>query len=173
MPGRASMTTTPQRIPAYVWWAIELLVVVVLALAARRWQQEGTARGVAPELAVADLRGARVHIGGGRPVLVHFMAEWCGVCDLVEASVVSVSSDHEVIFVASRSGAEAAVRAWVEASPLASVRVVPDPDGRLAARWGVHSYPTDFYVDGQGAISMVEVGYTTELGMRARLWWAR
>jgi alkyl hydroperoxide reductase subunit AhpC len=51
--------------------------------------------------------------------------------------------------------------------------IVLDPDGRLARAWGVRSLPTSFVVDREGEIRTVEVGYTTELGLRARLWLAR
>jgi hypothetical protein len=46
---------------------------------------------------------------------------------------------------------------------------VLDEDGAVARRWGVKAYPTTFYLDAAGVIRHVEVGYTTTLGMRARL----
>jgi thioredoxin-related protein len=48
--------------------------------------------------------------------------------------------------------------------------VINDPDGALAAAWGVRGVPTFFVVDSQGMIRFREVGYTTGLGLRWRLW---
>ena len=50
--------------------------------------------------------------------------------------------------------------------------MVNDPDGRLAGAWGVHAVPATFIVDTNGEIRFVEVGYTTGLGLRLRLWLA-
>jgi hypothetical protein len=51
--------------------------------------------------------------------------------------------------------------------------VISDPQGGIANTWGVKGVPTTFILDGEGKIRFVEVGYTTGLGLRARLWLAR
>jgi hypothetical protein len=51
--------------------------------------------------------------------------------------------------------------------------VVLDPDGALAQRYGVRAFPTTFFIDARGRIRHVEVGYTTWLGLEARLWLTR
>ena len=52
-----------------------------------------------------------------------------------------------------------------------SYRVILDPSGRLAGRFGVKAVPTSMIIDANGEIRFVEVGYTTEIGLRLRLWW--
>jgi alkyl hydroperoxide reductase subunit AhpC len=47
-----------------------------------------------------------------------------------------------------------------------------DPDGSISAAWGVHAVPASFIIAPDGKIQFVEVGYTTEIGLRLRLWWA-
>ena len=49
---------------------------------------------------------------------------------------------------------------------------VNDPEGHLAAAWGVRAVPASFVVDRAGEVRFNEVGYTSELGLRARLWMA-
>ena len=49
---------------------------------------------------------------------------------------------------------------------------VVDEDNALTKRFRVGVFPTTFVVDGDGDIRDVEVGYTTELGLRARMWLA-
>ena len=48
--------------------------------------------------------------------------------------------------------------------------VVVDEDGRLARSWGVGGVPATFIVATDGRISYAGMGYSTELGLRARLW---
>jgi alkyl hydroperoxide reductase subunit AhpC len=47
-----------------------------------------------------------------------------------------------------------------------------DEDGWISEKWGVHAVPASFIIDRTGRIRFVEVGYTTEIGLRLRLWWA-
>jgi alkyl hydroperoxide reductase subunit AhpC len=77
-----------------------------------------------------------------------------------------------VLAVASRSGSASEVAAYVHANRLVP-RTITDSDGTLAQRFGVSAYPTTFVIDADGEIQHVEVGYTTELGLLARLWLAR
>jgi peroxiredoxin len=53
-----------------------------------------------------------------------------------------------------------------------SFPVLNDPDGHIAAAWGVHAVPASFIIDTDGQIRFVEIGYTTAIGLRLRLWWA-
>jgi hypothetical protein len=73
--------------------------------------------------------------------------------------------------VASQSGGAEAVAAYVREHAFAA-RVVIDDESTLARRFGVHAFPATFVIDERGEIRHVEVGYTTELGLRARMWLA-
>ena len=48
-----------------------------------------------------------------------------------------------------------------------------DAEGRIAKNYGLASVPALVVLDGQGQIRFAEVGYTSEIGMRLRLWWAQ
>ena len=50
--------------------------------------------------------------------------------------------------------------------------VINDADGQLSSAWGVRGVPASFIVDTEGKIKYVEIGYTTEIGLRIRLWLA-
>jgi peroxiredoxin len=71
--------------------------------------------------------------------------------------------------VAAHSGETAEVAAHLRAEGL-SFPVLVDPAGRHAQTWRLRGVPTSFVIDASGRIRFVEVGYTTELGLRARLW---
>lgn len=170
------MATTKTKPPARPRWrtALEVVAIIAVFLVVRAWQASGTAAGQAPAFALTSLEGETIALGAPReePVVVHFFASWCGVCAAEEGSIASLAGDHEVIGVATQSGSAAAVQEYVDAHDLGDLRVIADPDGALAARFGVRAFPTTFWIDREGTIRHVEVGFTTELGMRARAWLA-
>ena len=125
----------------------------------------GTADG-AP-LTLAQWRAAHP----GQAVALHFWATWCGVCKLQEHSIGRVAADHAVLGVAMRSGsADQVARSMAQrALPWPTLA---DPDGRQARAWGVGAVPAFIVIAPDGRIASASVGYTTEIGMRLRLWWA-
>ena len=108
----------------------------------------------------------------GQPVALHFWAEWCPICKLEEHSISRVSRDWPVLTVAMQSGDVAAVRRTLAQRGLNWPTVI-DADGALAARYGFRAVPAFVAIDPAGRISATSVGYTSEIGMRLRLWWAR
>lgn len=157
----------------WLWRAIELVVVLVLILGIRAWQQSGTARGPAPVLAGELLDGKPVALAAyaGQPVLVHFWATWCPICRAEQGSIDALARDASVITVAMQSGNRDTVIQHLRNEAL-HFPVLNDPDGVMAAQWGVRAVPASFIVDGAGRIRYVEVGYTTGVGLRLRLWLA-
>ena len=140
-------------------------------LAVRCYQTRDLVSGVMPVRELVTSEGQRLSLVGQGPTLVHAFATWCGVCKLEEGSVQSVASSARVISIASRSGSAAEVEAYMQQHGL-DFPVVLDADGSLAQKLGVRAFPTSFFVNGQGEITTREVGYTTELGLRVRLWLA-
>jgi thiol-disulfide isomerase/thioredoxin len=151
----------------------DLAVIAAIVLVVRAYQQRNLPSGLAPALAGADLDGAAVELEDyrGKPVVLHFWATWCGVCKAEQHNLDAVAADLPVLSVASRSGDAAEVAAYVREHEVAP-RVVNDPRGALAQRFGVRAFPTTFIVNASGEIEHAEVGYTTELGLRARMWLA-
>lgn len=107
-----------------------------------------------------------------RPVLLHFWASWCGVCKAMHSQIGDLANAQDVVTIASQSGSADEVRAFLEDKGWRAVQTVVDPDGRLARRFGVTAFPTTFVLAPNGEIRFAEVGYTTGLGLQARLWWA-
>jgi thiol-disulfide isomerase/thioredoxin len=178
---------------------VELVVVLAIILGVRAWQQQGVASGPAPPLAGVLLDGQEYfslaapdgqaekpllglspwgrlrtpHLGHPwrSPVLVHFWSTWCPVCRLEQSSIDALARRAPVITVAMQSGDRDAVARHLRNEAL-SFPVLNDPDGAIAARWGVRAVPASFIVDGAGQIRYVETGYTTGVGLRLRLWLA-
>lgn len=49
---------------------------------------------------------------------------------------------------------------------------VVDPAAEILRRYGLAGVPAFIVIDPAGDIRFVAVGYTSELGLRLRLWWA-
>lgn len=154
-------------------WLRDLGLIALVVIGIRAYQQRGLPSGPAPELTGRDLSGAAVSLAAyrGKPVALHFWATWCGVCKAEQSNIDAVSRDLPVLSVASQSGSVADVEAYVREHGI-EPRVIADASSELARRFGVSAYPTTFVIDAGGEIRHVEVGYTTELGLRARMWLA-
>ena len=168
------MSTTRSKHRRWLIWGAEILFFVVLFFAVKAWVQRDMISGEAPPLAGVDLHGQEVSLADyrGQTVLVHFWATWCRICRLEQGSIESLSRSWPVLTVATQSGWADEVAEHMAENGLTHT-VILDPDGALAARYGVRGVPSSFVVDGNGEIRFRESGFTTNWGLRARLWMAR
>lgn len=159
---------------AWKTWAREVGIFLLLFVAVHAWQTRNVTSGGLPKLELRTLDGAAVKLGEPRerPLMLHFWATWCGVCTAESGNVSSVvDATHDVLTVATTSGNDAQLRRAMSDKGL-QWPVVNDSSGDLAQAFGVSAFPTTLYVSRDGQIRATEVGYTTTLGMRVRLWWA-
>jgi hypothetical protein len=154
---------------------IEAGAVIAVLLGVRAVQKRSLVEGVAPAVVSVDLDGRPARLGAAAegPQLLWFFATWCSVCRASEHNVRAMAGEGSVVMIASDSGGDDALRAYLREHGLTGVRVVNDRDGAIARRFGVRAFPTTFALGEGGRIRATEVGYATELGLRARLWWAR
>lgn len=149
-----------------------LAIVVLVSL----WQTRDVPRGAAPEFSGPLAGGGNTSLTRwraahfGKPVVLYFWADWCPVCALVEGSVDELSQDWPVLTIAMRSGEGVAVRRHLRQRDLEWTAMV-DPDGAIAARYGLYGVPAIVVLDAAGQVRFAEVGYTSETGLRLRLWW--
>lgn len=151
----------------------EALLIVAVVVGVRAYLSRGATRGPAPPIAAQSLDGQIVSLAAvhGRPVLVYFWATWCPVCGAMRGTIANIARDHPVITVAIQSGSGPEIAAYLNKHQW-RVRVINDADGNVARLYGVRGVPASFVIDGNGNIRAVEIGYTTEIGLRLRLWWA-
>ncbi len=150
---------------------VNIAIVVVLFGALQWWQARPLASGLAPQLIGLGVDGAAQRLQNlrGETVLVHFWAVWCPVCNASDGSIQSIAGDYPVISVAMQSGGPGDIREHMASQGL-DFPAIPDPRGEISGDWGVKGVPTSFVIDPQGNIVQTSVGYTTEAGLRARLW---
>lgn len=121
-----------------------------------------------PQLEVQLLDESVYMVKEGKPLLLHFWATWCPTCKLEASNIESISKEYEVLTVAVNSGDNAKIQAYMMQSNL-NFRVVNDKEGTLARRFNVEAYPTTFMYDGSAVLKFTEVGYTSTVGLFARM----
>ena len=147
------------------------LILVSVYFAVQAYQTRNVVVGAAPELSGVLLDG-QYFSGLGelkKPVIVHFWATWCKVCEFEQAAISRISHDYSVVSIASSSVSHHDVKQFVSDNGI-DFLVINDASNRIALDWGVAAFPTSFIVDEDGKIRFVEVGLTTEMGLRFRLW---
>jgi hypothetical protein len=89
----------------------------------------------------------------------------------MQSNVAAVSKDMPIVTVAERSGGAQQVSEYLAKNQL-NWRVVNDPDGAIGQLYGVQAVPAMFFINSKGEIVFTSVGYTSEWGLRCRLWLA-
>lgn len=154
----------------WLTYGAEALLLLMILAGVHWWQTRDLPGGAAIPLEGVLLDGRRVSLDAlrGEPVLVQFWATWCPVCKLEQASINAIARDHRVLSVAMQSGSADEVARHLAQYQL-TFPVINDPDSAIAQRWRVRGVPTSFVIDRLGVVRFVEVGYTTEAGLRLRL----
>ena len=155
-------------------YAVNALLFVILVAGIRWWQHRDMVSGAAPALQGVTLAGQPYRLAAhtGKPVLVHFWATWCPICRAEQGSIDAIAHDNpNVITVAMQSGTAAEIIRHMHEQGIA-FPVLNDQDGALSAAWGVHAVPASFIISPDGQVRFIEVGYTTGIGLRLRLWLA-
>ena len=160
----------------------QLAMLVAIVVAVQAWQTRHVPAGPAPDLAISVLQPDGTTISTtlaqwrqahpGQPVALHFWAEWCPICRTEENSITRLAQDWPVLTVAMQSGPATKVGQVLQQRQLPWQTAV-DTRGELTRAFGFQSVPSFVVIDGQGRLRSASAGYTTELGMRLRLWWVR
>lgn len=148
------------------------LIIFIFAMQiGQLWMQRDVVIGKAPAISGVDIDGVRVALTDyrGKPVLLYFWATWCPICRFEHGVVTNLAEDYPVISVVLQSGKPAEVKAEMQMHN-AKYRVINDPDGDIAARYGIRGVPTSFIIDSSGNIRTTLSGYTSELSLRYQLW---
>ena len=152
-------------------WLVYIVLFLVVMQGANWWKTRDAANGNLSEFSGVLMDGTAFTIAefAGKPVLFHFWATWCPICDLQKNNVQSISQDYPVITIASWSEGKAEVKAYMRENQL-TFPVMLDNSGELAQTFGLKGVPASFILAPNGEIKFVETGYSTEPGLRLRLW---
>jgi len=156
----------------YRRWLLEGLLLVIVLFALHWYQTRHVVAGLAPEFETVLLDGASASLSDyrGQPLLLQFWASWCPVCRMELASIDAVANDYAVLSIALDTMSAAQMSAWMQERAVDFQVSVRDAE-HIASLYGVQGVPTSLIIDADGQIRFTEVGYTTEAGLRTRLWW--
>lgn len=162
-------------------WKSHLITLALMAgllWALNAFQTRDVPAGPAPDFTATLASGETITLAQwraahpGQAVALHFWADWCPFCRAEESSVTRLAQDWPVLTIAMRSGDAARVRTVLAQRQLPWTTAV-DPRGEIAQRYGFKAVPAFVVLDANGHVRGAASGYTTEWGMRLRLWWAR
>lgn len=167
-----SETGGPRERRRWLRRARDLALLLLVVAAVQWWQSRHLVQDAAPPLVGLLVDGSPYQLAPQTgPTLVHFWAEWCPICRFEEGSIERIAKDHPAITIATSSGSSVEVQLYLDQQGL-TMPVLIDEDGAIARGWGVYGVPATFIVDRDGQIVHASQGYSTELGLRLRLWWA-
>ncbi|MGC9386394.1 MAG: protein disulfide oxidoreductase [Hydrogenovibrio sp.] len=170
-----SQAPQPTKLTQRKWFknVIFLIFLLGIYLALRPFMQGDVIQGAAPLFESESITGQPIRLADyrGKPVVVHFWATWCPICKLEGGTIEAISKDYPVINIATQSLDNAGLLAYADENNLNPEQIVNDFSGQLMQAYGARAVPATFIIDSDGQIAFVEVGYTTSLGLRARLWW--
>ncbi|MCK4743998.1 MAG: protein disulfide oxidoreductase [Sulfuriflexus sp.] len=152
---------------------LQSLLLMMVYAGMQLWQSRNAVTGQAPPINTVLLSGKQVSLSdyAGKPVLVHFWASWCSICRFEESSISAIAKDYAVLTIASRSGDADSLRTYIKEHDL-RFPVIEDELGEWAQLYGVKGYPSSFIIAADGSIYDVEIGYSSNWGLRLRLFLA-
>lgn len=121
-------------------------------------------------LNLSDTHNTTIHFDAfeQEPLVVHFWATWCPTCKFEASNIARIAKQHNLISIAVNSGSNEKINAYMKEHGF-SYTVVNDQDGALAKKFNIGAYPTTLIYNGEGELKFTEVGYSTTLGLEARL----
>jgi len=121
-----------------------------------------------PQIEVQLLDSSTYMLQKGKPTVIHFWATWCPTCKLEASNIEAISKEYEVLSIAVNSGDDVKIQSYMNQREL-TFKVVNDFEGAWARQFNVEAYPTTFIYDENGELKFTEVGYTSTVGLLARL----
>jgi peroxiredoxin len=164
------------RSKTWVRWAMDLSVFALIFLAIMAFQTRHLLEsGVpAPEFTLRTVDGEVVRLADleGKPTLLYFWAPWCGVCKVQSPTLSSFPKSRgehvDVYGIVVDYGSVDELKAYIEREQIEYPVLLGTWEA--AQYYKVGSFPTLYFLDEKNEIRRTVIGYTTGLGLRARLW---
>jgi thiol-disulfide isomerase/thioredoxin len=163
-----------QERPRWLRWGVEIALIVVVILAVSAWQKRDHLRGNAPVTELNSIVNTPVVLqqADGSPVLVHFSASWCPICQMMQSSILELRQSYPVITILVQMS-DQEVTDWLAEHPsLLPEQVVRDDSGQLLRQFGGKALPMDVVITAKGEIATSEQGLSSSWGLKVRLWLA-
>jgi len=156
--------------------AFDVAVIGAVFLAIDAWQtRDLPVDEWAPitELAVLGHGGKQSAVQSGSTGVVYFFAPWCRVCRASIGNLDRLVDGKRIAWgrlVVLDYADAGEVQDFVDRAAVTLPVLLGD--AQTAADWSVRAFPTYYVIDASGRIDSRSVGYSTYLGMWARVWLA-
>lgn len=148
-------------------------VIAIVIFAGQFLLNHGLKTGEPPLIKQQTISGQKaMEVINQGPAIIYFWAEWCGICKMMQQPISALSKDYPVLTVAVKSGDNKKVQNYLAEKSLAW-QVVNDPLGKIAEQYLAKGVPSIFLLNPQGKIVLTASGYSSEMGLRLRLWLVR
>ena len=147
-----------------------LLMVFVISMTIS-YIRKPDVSNILPDMSFTLINGTKTTFKGSsgqQPIVIHFWATWCPTCKLEASNIEKISDSCQLITVAVNSGSSDEIKAFMKERNL-NYPILNDKSGEVAKMFDVQAYPTTFIYNSKGELAFSEVGYTTWLGLEARL----
>jgi len=123
-----------------------------------------------PLIYTSTIYGKKINFGdyAGKPLIVHIWATWCPTCRLESSNIESISKKYNVVTIAVKSGNNEKLKKYMSENNF-TFDVVSDNSGEYSAKFNVEAFPTTYIYNSKGELKFTEVGYTTTVGLSARV----
>jgi thiol-disulfide isomerase/thioredoxin len=146
-----------------------LLIVFVISMVLNYIRKPETDL-ILPAIKAKLISGEEINLRGEgkKPIVIHFWATWCPTCKVEAPNIESIKDDAHLVTIAVNSGNDAELKTFMQERGY-TYNVVNDNKSELSEKFGVGAFPTTFIYDANGTLRFSEVGYSTTLGLKARL----
>jgi len=152
---------------------IQLILLMVMIWGVDLWMTRNTVHATPPPINLQTITGEQFSTESlkGQASLIHFWGIWCPICNIEQGTMDSMGASYPMVTIAMQSGSDDEINAYMLDKGV-SYRVINDNSGEISERYGVKTVPTTFVLDSEGNIKFVTQGYSSELGLRFKLWLA-
>jgi thiol-disulfide isomerase/thioredoxin len=125
----------------------------------------------APEIEATLLSGKNISLYQYRdkPLMIHFWATWCPTCKLEAPTIDKLSHEYQVLTIAVNSGTDEEIDAFMRENGY-SFPVIHDKHSEIAKAYKISAFPTTYILDENGNVDFIDVGFTSDVGLRLRMW---
>ena len=164
----------------YGTYAVEALALVAIFIGISAYQARhllATEGQLAPALNAATLQGTRYDLAEikDRPVLIYFFAPWCPYCSASASNLVRLrewrdAEALEILIVALDWESAEQIQAYADKHALNMPVLLGD--ALVARDWKIVGFPTYYVLDSEHQVVSRDFGYSTQLGLWWRSWFA-
>lgn len=150
---------------ALIDWKTIIGLMVIFGVSSFVWPliQQKMQQKPAQNFEFQTLDGTSGELSGfqGEPVILHFWATWCQVCQFEMPEIKQLEKKVKVLNIASDSGSDKEVLSFARKHQMRIENIVNDQSQLIMQQYGVVGFPTTVVVDAQGVIQWFKVGKVT------------